>query len=70
MQHFDAYMGPNHQIQQTVYMATANEEKLWEKDKNDLFKIISWADPKTVEDTDSMAATKMESYEDTPTYDG
>ena len=70
MQHFDAYMGSNHQIQQTVYMATGNEEKLWEKDKNDLFKIISWADPKTVEDTDSMAAAKMESYEDTPTYDG
>ena len=70
MQHFDSYMGSNHQIQQTVYMATANEEKLWKQDKNDLFKIVSWADPKTVEDTDSMAATKMESYEETPTYDG
>ena len=70
MQHFDAYMGPNHQMQQTVYLATANEEAAWKQDKNSLFKILSWADPKSVEDGDAMAAAKMESYEDTPTYDG
>ena len=70
MQHFDAYMGPNHQMQQTVYMATANDDKAWEQNKNDMFNVLSWADPKSVEDTDSMAAVKMESYEDTTTYDG
>ena len=70
MQHFDAYMGPNHQMQQTVYLATANKEEAWKQDKNSLFKILSWADPKSVEDGDAMAAAKMESYEDTPTYDG
>ena len=70
MQHFDAYMAPNHQLQQTVYLATANDEKTWKQSKNDLFRIISWADPKTVEDTDSMAEVQMESYADTPTYEG
>ena len=70
MQHFDAYMGPNHQMQQTVYMATANDEKAWKQNKNDLFKIVSWAGPKEVEDAGAIAACQMESYADTATYDG
>jgi branched-chain amino acid transport system substrate-binding protein len=69
MQHFDAYMGANHQMQQTVYLATANDEEKWKKNKNDLFKILSWVGPKEVEDTDAMAACNMESYEETPTYE-
>jgi branched-chain amino acid transport system substrate-binding protein len=70
MQHYDAYMGANHQMQQTVYLATGNDEALWKKDKNALFKILSNVDPKQVEDTDAMAACEMESYADTPTYEG
>jgi hypothetical protein len=70
MQHHDAYMGPNHQIQQTVYLSTANDEALWKKDKNALFKILTNVAPKDVEDTDAMAACKMESYADTPAYEG
>jgi branched-chain amino acid transport system substrate-binding protein len=70
MQHHDAYMGPNHQMQQTIYLASANDEKAWKKDKNDLFKIVSWASPKEVEDSGAMEACRMESYADTPTYEG
>jgi branched-chain amino acid transport system substrate-binding protein len=69
MQHYDAFMGSNHQMQQTVYLATANEEANWKKDKNDLFKILSWVPPKDVEDSDAMAACNMESYDETPTYE-
>ena len=63
-------MGANHQMQQTVYLATANDEALWKKDKNAMFKILSNAPPSEVEDTDAMAACKMESYAETPTYEG
>ena len=70
MQHYDAYMGANHQMQQTVYLATGNDEALWKKDKNALFKILTSVEPQEVEDTDAMAACKMESYADTPTYEG
>jgi len=69
MQHFDAYMGANHQMQQTVYLATANDEAKWKKNKNDLFKMLSWVSPKEVEDTDAMGACNMESYAATPTYE-
>ena len=70
MQHYDAYMGPNHQMQQTVYLATSNDEAAWKKDKNALFKILTNVAPKDVEDTDAMAACQMESYAETPTYEG
>jgi len=69
MQHFDAYMGANHQMQQTVYLATANDASKWKKNKNDLFKMLSWVGPKEVEDTDAMSACNMESYAATPTYE-
>ena len=69
MQHFDAYMGANHQMQQTVYLATANDEAKWKKNKNDLFKMLSWVGPKEVEDTDAIGACNMESYAATPTYE-
>jgi len=70
MQHYDAYMAANHQMQQTVYLATVNDEEVWKKDNDDLFKLLSSVRPKDVEDTDAMAACNMESYEETPTYDG
>jgi branched-chain amino acid transport system substrate-binding protein len=69
MQHYDAYMGPNHQMQQTVYLATANDESKYKKNKNDLFKILNKVPPEDVEDSDAMNACKMESYEETPTYE-
>jgi branched-chain amino acid transport system substrate-binding protein len=69
MQHFDAYMGTNHQMQQTVYLATANDAPKWKKNKNDLFKMLSWVGPQEVEDTDAMGACNMESYDATPTYE-
>ena len=69
MQHHDAYMAPNHHIQQTVYLATANDEAAWKKDNDDLFRILSWTAPREVEDTDSLGECRLESYEDTPTYE-
>jgi branched-chain amino acid transport system substrate-binding protein len=70
IQHFDAYMNPTtHQMQQTVYLATANDEAAWKKDNDDLFKVLAWSKPQDVEDTDAPKACKMESYEATPSYE-
>jgi branched-chain amino acid transport system substrate-binding protein len=70
MQHHDAYMSPEtHQMQQSVYMATANDEAAWKANKDDLFKILTWASPKEVKDTEAPVACQMESYEETPTYE-
>jgi branched-chain amino acid transport system substrate-binding protein len=67
MQHYDAYIDPaTHQVQQTIYLATASTRP---KDKDDLFSILSQAEPKDVIDTDASAACKLESYQDTPTFD-
>lgn len=70
MQHHDGYMSPNtHQMQQTVYMATANDEEVWKADKNDLFKVLTWASPQEIADTDAPLACHLESYAETPTYE-
>lgn len=67
MQHDDAYMNPNtHQLQQTIYLATANLEN---DDPDDLFKIIGMAKPEAVIDADADAKCKLESFEDTPVYE-
>lgn len=67
MQHFDAYMNPNtHQMQQTIYLATANEGTA---DKDDMFKILSSSPPKEIEDTSAGAACGLEAYETTPSYE-
>lgn len=67
MQHFDAYIDANtHQVQQTIYLATANTSP---KDKDDLFSILAQAAPKDVIDTDAPQACKLESYAATPTFD-
>ncbi len=64
MQHDDAYMNPNtHQMQQTVYLATANTGS---DDPDDLFTIVSHSSPEAVADTDADASCKLESFEDTP----
>ncbi len=67
LQHFDAWMNPNtHQMQQTIYLATANQGST---DKDDLFKIQSWSSPKEIQDTGADGACGLDSYEATPSYE-
>lgn len=67
MQHHDAWMNPNtHQMQQTVYLATANHGS---EDKDDMFKILSNSSPETVQDKTADAAANLEPYEATPSYE-
>lgn len=66
MQHHDAYMNPKtHQMQQTIYLATA---KLDSDDTDDMFTIVSQAAPDDAADMAAEAACKLESFEDTPVY--
>jgi branched-chain amino acid transport system substrate-binding protein len=66
MQHHDAYIDPDsHHVQQTIYLATGNDSP---KDDTDYFKILAWADPESVR-AEREANCKLESYEDTPTYE-
>jgi branched-chain amino acid transport system substrate-binding protein len=65
MQHHDAFMNPNtHQMQQTIYLASANPED--KENQNALFKLVGNSDPESVKDTAADAACKLESFEDTP----
>ena len=67
MQHHDAYMNANtHQMQQTVYLATANDGT---EDPDDMFRILSESGPEEIRDAGADAACRMESLEDTPTYE-
>ena len=67
MQHFDAYMNPaTHQMQQTIYMATYNEQPA---EKDDIFRILASVPPQEVEDKEAPGACKLESYEATPSYE-
>jgi len=45
-------------MQQTVYLATANDEAAWKKDNDDLFKVLAWSKPQDVEDTDAPKAAR------------
>jgi branched-chain amino acid transport system substrate-binding protein len=67
MQHYDAWINPDtHQCQQTIYMASYNDKPA---EKDDIFKILSQADPKEVQDADAPKACKLESYAQTPSYE-
>jgi branched-chain amino acid transport system substrate-binding protein len=67
LQHHDAWIDPvTHHCQQTIYMATYNDEP---KDKDDIFRILSQADPKDVVDQAAAGACKLESYEATPSHE-
>jgi len=67
LQHHDAWIDPDtHQVQQTVYLATANSSPV---EDDDIFEIVSSAAPEEVIDTDAPTACKLESYEETPTFD-
>ena len=67
MQHNDAWMNPKtHQMQQTVYLATANTGSA---EKDDMFRILSQATPDAVADKGAEATCKLESLADTPVYE-
>src|SRR5687767_351072 len=67
LQHHEAWIDPvTHQCQQSIYMATYNDQPA---EKDDIFRILSQVDPKDVVDKDSAGACKLESYEATPTYE-
>jgi branched-chain amino acid transport system substrate-binding protein len=67
LQHYDAWMDPvTHQCQQTIYMATYNDQPA---EKDDIFKILTQAEPKDVMDKDATGACKLESYDATPSYE-
>jgi branched-chain amino acid transport system substrate-binding protein len=67
MQHHDAWMNPQtHQLQQTIYLATANMEST---DPDNLFKIVSNTRPDQVVDPASAAKCKLEPLDQTPTYE-
>ncbi|HJS39211.1 MAG TPA: ABC transporter substrate-binding protein [Burkholderiales bacterium] len=67
MQHYDAWINPDtHQCQQTIYMASYNDKPA---EKDDIFKILSQADPKDVVDAAAPQSCKLESYAQTPSYE-
>jgi branched-chain amino acid transport system substrate-binding protein len=67
MQHHDAYMNPEtHQLQQTIYIATYNS---YPHNSDDLFRILGRSRPEEVEDRATAAQCKLESYNDTPSYE-
>ncbi len=67
LQHYDAWMDPvTHQCQQTIYMATYNDKPA---EKDDIFRILTQAEPKDVMDGDATGACKLESYAATPSYE-
>jgi branched-chain amino acid transport system substrate-binding protein len=55
-----------HQCQQTIYMATYNDQP---KAKDDIFKILTQSEPKDVMDADAPKTCKLETYEATPSYE-
>jgi len=67
LQHYDAWMDPvTHQCQQTIYMASYNDQPA---EKDDIFKILTQSEPKDVIDKDASGACKLETYEATPSYE-
>ncbi|CTQ53269.1 Aliphatic amidase expression-regulating protein [Roseibium album] len=67
MQHDDAVIDPiTHQVQQTIYLATANDEP---RNEQDMFKILTQSSPQDVRDEASLGSCKLESYDDTPSFD-
>lgn len=67
LQHDEAWIdAETHQVQQTIYLASANSKPV---DSDDMFEILANASPDTVFDSNSATACNLESYEDTPTFD-
>jgi len=67
LQHYDAWIDPaTHQCQQTIYMATYNDQPA---EKDDIFRILEKSEPKDVMDADAPLACKLETYDATPAYE-
>ena len=67
MQHHDAWMNAaTHQMQQTIYLATANHGT---EDPDDMFKVLSQSAPEEIRDMGADGACQMESLDDTPSYE-
>ena len=67
MQHHDAWMNPKtHQLQQTIYLATADLES---SGPDNLFKILSNTAPDQVVDPEAEAKCKLEPIDATPVYE-
>jgi branched-chain amino acid transport system substrate-binding protein len=67
MQHHDAWMNAKtHQLQQTIYLASANLES---KDPDNLFKILSNTPPDQVVDKDSEGKCNLEALDAIPVYE-
>lgn len=67
MQHHDAWMNPKtHQLQQTIYLATANLDS---EDPDKLFKILSNESPEQAADREADAQCKLEDLAQTPVYE-
>ncbi len=64
MQADDAWIDPDtHQVQQTIYLGTANPEPA---EETDIYRIVSSVSPQDAQDTSDCA---LESFEDTPVYE-
>lgn len=67
MQDHDATIDPiSHHVQQTVYLATGNDKPA---DPTDYFKILSAATPEEARDLNEAGTCKLQSYNDTPSYE-
>lgn len=67
MQHDAAFMDPDtHQMQQTIYLAKPKESP---ENPDDMFEIVAHTSPEEARDDASREACKLESYEDTPSYE-
>lgn len=67
MQHFDAYIHPQtHQINQTIYLARKNPKPA---DNTDHFELLSWTEPKQVEDADAPGKCKLAPLEQVRSVD-
>lgn len=67
MQHADAWINPKtHQMQQSIYLATANTGT---EDKDDMFTILTNSNPADVADNNAESTCMLESFDDTPVYE-
>ena len=67
LQTYDAWIdAKTHQVQQTIYLATANEAT---EDSDDMFKILNASAPDTVQDMGAQEACQLEADDATPTFD-
>jgi branched-chain amino acid transport system substrate-binding protein len=67
MQHYDAYIHPQtHQINQTIYLARKNPKP---SDNTDHFQILSWTEPRDVEDDAAQGKCKLVPHEQVRTVD-